>query len=168
MTTKEIKDLIKLISESEIKEFKLVQDDFELKIRTSKDQNEPSIIAAPPAMVQAPLAAPAVASTPVDIPSLSPSAPVNSEQGSNDDSGNYVEVKSPMVGTFYRSPSPDKDSYVQIGDTVKEGDVVCIIEAMKLFNEIETEVAGKIVKVLVDDASPVEYDQPLFLVDPKG
>ena len=164
MTTKEIKDLIKLISESEIKEFKLVQEDFELKIRTSKDQNEPSYVAAPQ-MVAAPAVPAPIASAPVvDIPPVA--APAASQDSA--DAGNYVEVKSPMVGTFYRSPSPDKDSYVQVGDSIKEGDVVCIIEAMKLFNEIESEVSGKIVKVLVDDASPVEYDQPLFLVDPKG
>ncbi len=88
----------------------------------------------------------------------------SSEEGSDD--SNYVTVKSPMIGTFYRSPSPDKDPFVNVGDTVKEGDVLCVIEAMKLFNEIEAEQGGKIVKVLVDDASPVEYDQPLFLLDP--
>jgi len=164
MTTKEIKELIKLISESEIKEFKLVKQDFELKIRTSKDQSEPAYVAAPQ-MIAAPAAPAQVAAAPaVSVPS---GATPSTNQESADVS-NLVEIKSPMVGTFYRSPSPDKDSYVQIGDSVKEGDVVCIIEAMKLFNEIESEVSGKIVKVLVDDASPVEYDQPLFLVDPQG
>ena len=164
MTTKEIKDLIKLVSESEIKEFKLSKENFEIKIRTTKDQGAPTYVAAP-ALAAAPAVAPAAAA-PAVAPAVT--ADISTAQDASDDIGNLVEVKSPMVGTFYRSPSPDKDSYVLIGDSVKEGDVVCIIEAMKLFNEIESEVSGKIVKVLVDDASPVEYDQPLFLVDPKG
>jgi acetyl-CoA carboxylase biotin carboxyl carrier protein len=164
MTTKEIKDLIKLVSESEIKEFKLSKENFEIKIRTTKDQGDPTYVAAP-ALAAAPAVAPAAAASAV-APAVT--ADISTAQDTSDDIGNLVEVKSPMVGTFYRSPSPDKDSYVLIGDSVKEGDVVCIIEAMKLFNEIESEVSGKIVKVLVDDASPVEYDQPLFLVDPKG
>ena len=163
MTTKEIKELIKLVSDSEIKELKLSKEGFELKIRTTKDQDAPTYVAAPPIMAAAPVAQPAAA---VAAPSITPDIASSADEASTN--GNLVEVKSPMVGTFYRSPSPDKDSYVFIGDTVKEGDVVCIIEAMKLFNEIESEVSGKIVKVLVDDASPVEYDQPLFLVDPKG
>ncbi|HCP41806.1 MAG TPA: acetyl-CoA carboxylase, biotin carboxyl carrier protein, partial [Cryomorphaceae bacterium] len=83
-----------------------------------------------------------------------------------EDNSNYIEVKSPMIGTFYRSPSPDQDAFVKVGSEIKPGDVLCIVEAMKLFNEIESEVSGKIVKVLVDDQSPIEYDQPLFLVDP--
>lgn len=166
MTTKEIKDLIKLVSESEIKEFKLSKEGFEIKIRTTKDQLAPTYVAAAPAMAAAPVSAPAIG-LPKDISAQAPD--IGSAQNADEDGTSHlVEVKSPMVGTFYRSPSPDKDSYVLIGDTIKEGDVVCIIEAMKLFNEIESEVSGKIVKVLVDDASPVEYDQPLFLVDPQG
>ncbi len=165
MTTKEIKDLIKLVSESEIKEFKLSKEGFEIKIRTTKDQGAPTYVAAP-ALAVPPVSAPAV-SAPVNVPAITPDLGTP-QDSSSEDVGNLVEVKSPMVGTFYRSPSPDKDSYVLIGDAIKEGDVVCIIEAMKLFNEIESEVSGKIVKVLVDDASPVEYDQPLFLVDPQG
>ena len=106
-----------------------------------------------------------VASSP-SAPASAPSAPTDTPADAAN--ANLIEVKSPMVGTFYRSPSPDKDAYVQVGDMIKEGDVVCIIEAMKLFNEIESEVSGRIVKVVSDDASPVEYDQTLFLVDPKG
>ena len=94
-----------------------------------------------------------------------PKAPSKAAAG---DSENTITVKSPMIGTFYRRPSPDKDTFVNVGDTIKNGDVLCIIEAMKLFNEIESEVSGKIVKILVDEATPVEYDQPLFLVDPNG
>ena len=165
MTTKEIKDLIKLVSESEIKEFKLSKEGFEIKIRTTKDQIAPTYVAAP-AMAAAPVSAPAVG-MPKEVSAITPVLGT-SQDAAEEGAGNLIEVKSPMVGTFYRSPSPDKDSYVLIGDSIKEGDVVCIIEAMKLFNEIESEVSGKIVKVLVDDASPVEYDQPLFLVDPQG
>ncbi len=165
MTTKEIKELIKLVSESEIKEFKLSKEGFEIKIRTTKDQDAPTYVAAAPTLA-APVSAPAIA-TQVNVAASAPDLG-SAQEKSSEDIGNLVEVKSPMVGTFYRSPSPDKDSYVLIGDSIKEGDVVCIIEAMKLFNEIESEVSGKIVKVLVDDASPVEYDQPLFLVDPQG
>ena len=166
MTTKEIKDLIKLVSESEIKEFKLSKEGFEIKIRTTKDQLAPTYVAAP-AMAAAPVSAPAVG-MPREVTAKAPDLGTSQDAAVEEGTGNFIEVKSPMVGTFYRSPSPDKDSYVLIGDSIKEGDVVCIIEAMKLFNEIESEVSGKIVKVLVDDASPVEYDQPLFLVDPQG
>ena len=92
--------------------------------------------------------------------------PTPAKAAESKDEDNYITVKSPMIGTFYRKPSPDKDTFVNVGDTVKPGDVICVIEAMKLFNEIESEISGKIVKVLVDDSTPVEYDQPLFLVDP--
>ena len=167
MTTKEIKDLIKLVSESAIKEFKLVNDNFELKIRTDKDQGAPTYVTSAPSQVapMAPAVQEHVASSP-SAPDSAPSAPTDTPADAAN--ANLIEVKSPMVGTFYRSPSPDKDAYVQVGDMIKEGDVVCIIEAMKLFNEIESEVSGRIVKVVSDDASPVEYDQTLFLVDPKG
>jgi acetyl-CoA carboxylase biotin carboxyl carrier protein len=104
----------------------------------------------------APAAAPAPATPAADAP--------DKAEPSDDDK--YITVKSPMIGTFYRKPSPDKDTFVNVGDSIKSGDVLCVIEAMKLFNEIESELSGKIVKVLVDDSTPVEYDQPLFLVDP--
>ncbi|MBL7829895.1 MAG: acetyl-CoA carboxylase biotin carboxyl carrier protein, partial [Saprospiraceae bacterium] len=109
--------------------------------------------------------APVAVPTPEPVPAKVPEKVAEAASSSNP---SYLEVKSPMVGTFYRSPGPDKPSFVQIGDVISKGQRICIIEAMKLFNEIESEVSGKIVKVLVDDASPVEYDQPLFLVDPAG
>ncbi|MEM1122521.1 MAG: acetyl-CoA carboxylase biotin carboxyl carrier protein, partial [Bacteroidota bacterium] len=110
--------------------------------------------AVPPAPAEA---APANAAATPDLPPAAPAA---------DKQDNYVEVKSPIVGTFYRSPSPEKPAYIKVGDTIAVGDVVCIVEAMKLFNEIESEVSGTVVKILLEDSSPVEYDQPLFLVDP--
>ncbi|MDO7726107.1 MAG: acetyl-CoA carboxylase biotin carboxyl carrier protein, partial [Schleiferiaceae bacterium] len=114
------------------------------------------LVQAPAAAAPTALAAPAALATPADSPAAAAA----------DEFAHCIAVKSPMIGTFYRRPSPDKDIFVNIGDVVAEGDCVCIIEAMKLFNEIESDVAGKIVKVLVEDGSPVEYDQPLFLVDP--
>ena len=113
-----------------------------------------------PAVAAAPAPAPAPAPVPPAPAAEAPAAPAA------DDTSNLIEVKSPMIGTFYRRPSPDKDPFKDVGDNIKEGDIVCVIEAMKLFNEIESEVSGKIVKFLVEDNSPVEYDQPLFLVDP--
>jgi acetyl-CoA carboxylase biotin carboxyl carrier protein len=108
------------------------------------------------------------APAPAPAPAPSQEKPDTSKKdgAAEEDTSKYVTIKSPMIGTFYRSSSPDKDAYVSVGDSIKEGKVICIIEAMKLFNEIEAEISGKIVKVLADDASPVEYDQPLFLVDP--
>jgi acetyl-CoA carboxylase biotin carboxyl carrier protein len=99
-------------------------------------------------------------------PAAAPSAASDASDSDAEETNDYIEVKSPMIGTFYRRPAPDKDLFCEVGDVVKQGDTVCVIEAMKLFNEIESEVSGKIVKILVDDNSPVEYDQPLFLVDP--
>lgn len=164
MTFKEIKDLITLVSESAIKEFKIKNGDLEIRIRTDKDTDAPiigshTVSTAAPMQAMPVAAAPAVAPPPADL------APVVPEVESN---ANLLEIKSPMVGTFYRSPAPEKPVYTQVGDSVNVGSVVCVIEAMKLFNEIESEVSGKIVKVLVDDASPVEYDQVLFLVDPNA
>ena len=166
MTIKEVKDLIKLMNDTDLAELQFSNEEVDLKIRGKSyfSGKGAQIVSA------APMQIPQVASAPVD--SAAPAVPAKQadtkEAQTEESASNLIEIKSPMVGTFYRSPSPDKDSYVQIGDSIKEGDVVCIIEAMKLFNEIESEVSGKIVKVLVDDASPVEYDQPLFLVDPKG
>ncbi len=158
MNLNEIQDLIKFVSKSGVSEVEIERKDFKIIIKAeSKLKAEQQIVyqaAAPQAPVQ--IAAPAPAA---------PSAPVAEAPIASDDS-KYITVKSPMIGTFYRSSSPDKDAFVSVGSTIQKGTPVCIIEAMKLFNEIESEVAGKIVKVLVDDASPVEYDQPLFLVDP--
>jgi acetyl-CoA carboxylase biotin carboxyl carrier protein len=167
MKIEEIQALIKFVAKSGVSEVELEMDDVKLCIKTPpKGKPQPTIIQtapvaeAPVAMPSAP-AAPAPAAAPAAAPAPAPKAEAPAE-----DNSKYVEITSPMIGTFYRSPSPDKPEFVGVGDDVKAGDVVCIIEAMKLFNEIESEVSGKIVKVLVDDSSPVEYGQPLFLVDP--
>ncbi len=162
MTFKEIKELITLVSESNLKEFRMKEQEFEIKIRTDKDVTTQVISSMPVPAETLPPTTPVSSGAPAPAPA--PAAPQGNE--GDREKSSLIEIKSPMVGTFYRSPSPDKPSYVQVGDTIKTGSVVCIIEAMKLFNEIESEVAGKIVKVLVEDASPVEYDQVLFLVEP--
>lgn len=163
MNLSEIQDLIKFVAKSGVTEVEIEQKDFKLTIKADKknEQQQPLIIQAAAPQVAAPIAAMPQAVAPAAAP-VTPAAPA---APASDDS-KYITIKSPMPGTFYRSSSPDKDPFVQVGTTIQKGDAVCIIEAMKLFNEIEAEVAGKIVKVLVDDASPVEYDQPLFLVDP--
>lgn len=169
MNFKEITELIKLVNKENLSEFKVRDGEFELTIRSaayakkskSIETNIPSVI---PLTTPAP-AAPIPESAPVQA---APDSSASSASGDDSNDNNYIEVKSPMVGTFYRASSPDKPAYVKVGDTIGEGDVLCIIEAMKLFNEIESEVSGKIVKILVDDASPVEYEQPLFLIDPNG
>jgi acetyl-CoA carboxylase biotin carboxyl carrier protein len=164
MNFKEIQELITLVNKSNLTDFKLKDKDFEIQIRTKKYYKganntvvaTPSIVSMP-APIPAPATAP-VASTPAKA-DLTP-APTEAPRGKN-----IVEVKSPIVGTFYRSAGPDKPAFTKVGEQVSQGDVVCIIEAMKLFNEIECDVTGTIVKVLVEDASPVEYDQVLFLVE---
>jgi len=176
MTFKEIQDLIKLINKSNLTEFKMKDGDFSLSIRTKKygKNRIPQIVQSPQQIVpvSAPMPQMQMPMTPAAAPSpsvdTSADAGASSENGDGDLEGNYLEVRSPIVGTFYRSSSPDKPQYVKPGDTIEVGSVVCIVEAMKLFNEIESEVSGKIVKVMVEDASPVQYDQVLFLVDPKG
>lgn len=162
MNFKEIQDLIKFVAKSGVSEVELEQKDFKITIKTSKEvEMEKQII------VQAAAPAPAmIAAAPAPVAAAPAAAAPAAPAATADDDSKYITVKSPMIGTFYRSPGPDKDAFVSVGDTFSKGDTVCIIEAMKLFNEIEAEVSGKIVKVLVDDASPVEYDQPLFLVDP--
>jgi len=173
MNFKEIQDLIKLINKTNLSEFKLKDGEFEMTIRTDEYHKmkgasaPPQVISVPAAMppAYAPPAAvePAAATTPAPAAATKETAPAPV-----DETANYLEVKSPIVGTFYRSPSPEKPAYLKIGDTIAVGDVVCIVEAMKLFNEIESEISGKVVKILLEDSSPVEYDQPLFLVDPNG
>jgi len=164
MTAKEIKDLIKLIDEHKLAEFKYEKGDIKLTIRSSiysKNSSNPAPIPVQTVVpTHAPQSAPVVATPVAAEPQVADTQAVETSE--------LLEVKCPIVGTFYRSPGPDKDPFIQVGDSINEGDVVCIVEAMKLFNEIESEVGGKIVKVLVEDASPVEYDQVLFLVDPKG
>ncbi|WP_373781744.1 acetyl-CoA carboxylase biotin carboxyl carrier protein [Kaistella sp.] len=158
MDIKDIQNLIKFVSKAEVSEVKYKTKDFEITIKTPLAGSETNYMTSPAVYHTAPQQAPAAA------PVATPSAP-STEVAAEDDS-KFITIKSPMIGTFYRKPSPDKDLFVNVGDEVKEGKVVCVIEAMKLFNQIESEVSGKIVKVLVDDATPVEYDQPLFLVDP--
>lgn len=159
MDLKEIQALIKFVAKSGAQEVSLETEDFKINIKTGSDAEQPTIIQA-----MAPQAPVAMAAAPAPAaPAPAAAAPAEAPA---DDNSNYITVKSPMIGTFYRSASPEADAFVKVGDEVKPGDVVCIIEAMKLFNEIESEVSGKIVKVLVDDQTPVEYDQPLFLVDP--
>lgn len=157
MDLKEIQNLIKFVSNSGVAEVKLETGDVKITIRTTLEGNTPDITyvqQAPAAPVMAQVAAPAPAPAPA-----APAAPAA-------DDAKYITIKSPMIGTFYRKPAPDKPAFVEVGTAIGKGDVLCVVEAMKLFNEIESEVSGKIVKILVDDMSPVEFDQPLFLVDP--
>ncbi len=158
MDFKQIQELIKLVNDSNIGEVTIEQKEFRLTIKQKEEQITQ--------MVSAPLQAP-VYSQPAPQQAALPSGGSETRPaGSAPASSNTITIKSPMIGTFYRRPSPDKPNFVEIGDEVSPGKVVCIIEAMKLFNEIESEVKGRIVKLLVEDASPVEYDQPLYLVEP--
>ena len=159
MDIKEIQSLIKFVAKSGASEVKLEMEDLKITIKTGSETPETTIIqtaapmgATPQMMAQAPAA-------------TTQAAPSNDNSSADEDS-KYITIKSPIIGTFYRKPSPDKPNFAEVGTEVKVGDTVCVIEAMKLFNEIESEISGKIVKVLVDDSSPVEFDQPLFLVDP--
>ncbi|WP_136667348.1 acetyl-CoA carboxylase biotin carboxyl carrier protein [Flavobacterium sp. H122] len=161
MDIREIQNLIKFVAKSGATEVKLEMDDFKITIKTIAEGAETTYVQHVPmqaAMPQMPVAAAPVVAAPAQA---APVAEVAVEETSK-----YITVKSPMIGTFYRKPSPDKPMFVEVGSTISNGDTLCVIEAMKLFNEIESEVSGKIVKILVDDASPVEFDQPLFLVDP--
>ncbi|MDM1043481.1 acetyl-CoA carboxylase biotin carboxyl carrier protein [Myroides sp. 1354] len=161
MDIKEIQNLIKFVAKSGATEVKLEMDDFKITIKTTETgSTETTYIQQVPvaqSMPQAPVAQSAAAPVATEAPAAA--APAG-------DDAKYITVKSPIIGTFYRKPAPDKAPFAEVGTVIKPGDVVCVIEAMKLFNEIESEVSGKIVKILVDDSSPVEFDQPLFLVDP--
>lgn len=168
MNFKEITDLIKLINRTDVSEFKIKNKDFELQVRTKHFAGKSSNNKAT-SIMQVPMSAPVPAQpAPAAAPAPAPAAPDNTSapETKEDSTAGLLEVKSPIVGTFYRSASPDKPPFVKVGDTIEKGGVVCIVEAMKLFNEIESEVSGKIVKVMIEDAQPVEYDQVLFLVDP--
>jgi len=158
MDIKEIQSLIKFVAKSGANEVKLEMEDIKITIKTGPERTEvsyqPAPVMAAPQVIQA---------TPVETPSETPN---NTSAPDSDNDSKYVTIKSPIIGTLYRKPSPDKPLFVEVGSTINVGDTVCIIEAMKLFNEIESEVSGTIVKVLIDDSSPVEFDQPLFLVDP--
>lgn len=160
MDIREIQNLIKFVAKSGATEVKLEMDDFKITIKTTAEGAETTYVQQVPVTTALPQAA-----APMPVAPTTAAAPATSEAKSSDDN-KYITVKSPIIGTFYRKPSPDKPVFVEVGSSITKGDVVCVIEAMKLFNEIESEVSGKIVKVLVDDASPVEFDQPLFLVDP--
>ena len=153
MKAKEIRDLIDFISGSGLDEVNIETEEFKISVKRASQQ----VTVSAPAPVAA---APAPAPTPAAAPAPAAEAPA----ASND--ANLITIKSPMIGTFYRSSNPESAPFASVGDSISKGDAVCIIEAMKLFNEIESEVSGKIVKVLVENAQPVEYDQPLFLVDP--
>lgn len=159
MDLKEIQNLIKFVSNSGVAEVKLETGDIKITIRTTLEGNTPDITYVQQAPMQQalPQAAPAQPAAPAAPVAAAPAA---------DDNAKYVTIKSPMIGTFYRKPAPDKAPFVEVGASIGKGDVLCVVEAMKLFNEIEAEISGKIVKILVDDMSPVEFDQPLFLVDP--
>lgn len=167
MDFKHIQELIKMVSKSNLTELKIEEGDFKLTIRTREEggqvvyapaplQQQPAYAPAPTQQAPAPQAAAAEAPAAAEQPAAAPAA----------DNSKHIIIKSPMIGTFYRSPGPDKEPFVKVGDNVTKGATICIIEAMKLFNEIESEYSGKIIKMLAEDASPVEYDQPLFIVDP--
>ncbi len=178
MNFKEIQELVKLINKSDLSEFKMKDGEFELSIRTKlyeKVKHQASAAPAPPPLVAMPPIQPtypagggATERAPAQAPTGESPAKEPPAGNGEDDESRYLAIKSPIVGTFYRSPSPEKDAYVKVGDVVQKGSVVCVVEAMKLFNEIESDIAGRIVKVLVEDAQPVEYDQKLFLIDPAG
>ena len=174
MKLTEIQDLIKFVARAGVTEVEIEQKDFKLTIKSEmpkgrgkKDEQVVQTIQVPAAMPQAVVQAPPVTlAAPAAPAAAAAAAPAPAAESPAEDNSHLIEIKSPMIGTFYRRPSPDKDVFVEVGDVIKPGDTVCVIEAMKLFNEIESEVQGKIVKVLLDDNSPVEYDQPLFLIDP--
>ena len=157
MDLKEIQNLIKFVANSGVAEVKLEMDDVKITIRTTLEGNvsEATYVQMP----TQPAIQPVVVPQQIAPAAVTPAAP-------SIENSNYITIKSPMIGTFYRKPSPDKPMFVEVGSSIAKGNVLCVIEAMKLFNEIESEVSGKIVKILVDDSSPVEFDQPLFLVDP--
>ncbi len=157
MDIKEIQSLIKFVAKSGASEVKLETDDIKITIRTGALNNGSETTY----VQQLPMAQPQMMAPPAPI---EPAATAEAPSTAEDDK--YITIKSPIIGTFYRKPSPDKPAFVEVGADINKGDVLCVIEAMKLFNDIESEVSGKIVKILVDDSSPVEFDQPLFLVDP--
>ena len=153
MKIKEIQNLIKFVAKSGASEVSLEMEDVKITIKTS-DGPAPVVVHEPVVIPQQQVLQSVV--TPVATPVID----------SPEEDSNFITIKSPIIGTFYRKPSPDKPSFVEVGDVISEGTVLCVIEAMKLFNDIESEVSGKIVKILIDDSSTVEFDQPLFLVDP--
>ncbi|WP_179353189.1 acetyl-CoA carboxylase biotin carboxyl carrier protein [Winogradskyella vidalii] len=159
MELKEIQNLIKFVAKSGASEVKLEMDDIKITIKTGSEDT--TIVQQVPVQAPSSMMQPQMPAQQAVAAQETPVATTTAVEDSK-----YITIKSPIIGTFYRKPSPDKPVFVEVGTDIKEGDVLCVIEAMKLFNEIESEISGKIVKVLVDDASPVEFDQPLFLVDP--
>jgi len=161
MDLKDIQNLIKFVAKSGASEVRLETDEVKITIKTGESHKGETTI-----VQQIPVGAP-ITQTPItQAPVEAEAKPQETKSSSESEDSKYITIKSPIIGTFYRKPAPDKPVFVEVGQTIGQGDVLCVIEAMKLFNEIESEVSGKIVKVLVDDASPVEFDQPLFLVDP--
>lgn len=160
MDIKEIQNLIKFVAKSGASEVKLETGDIKITIKTGSDESKGETTYIQQIPVQQPQS-----QAPVQTELAKPTAQVETESSTLEED-KFITIKSPIIGTFYRKPSPDQPNFVEVGTAIKEGDPLCVIEAMKLFNEIESEVSGKIVKVLVDDSSPVEFDQPLFLVDP--
>ncbi|MBT7652862.1 MAG: acetyl-CoA carboxylase biotin carboxyl carrier protein [Flavobacteriales bacterium] len=165
MKLAEIQDLIKFIAKAGVTEVEIEQKDFKITIKSEMPKRKQGFVEPMVHNINVPPTAEVPMQIPVVAPKVEAVVPAKAAE-EVDENLNYIEVKSPMIGTFYRRPSPDKDPLKDVGDMIKEGDVVCVIEAMKLFNEIEAEIKGKIVKFLVEDNTPVEYDQPLFLVDP--
>ncbi len=169
MDIKEIQELIKFVAKSGVSEIEIESKDFKLNIKTPPYKRGGNGNATPEVQIVQAIPQPGTIPAPTIVQPVVQAAPVvelAKDEAKKEDTSNYDEVKSPMIGTFYRAASPEKPPFVSVGDDVKKGDIICIIEAMKLFNEIEAEVSGKIVKVLADDNSPVEYDQPLFLIEP--
>jgi len=168
MDLKQIKELIDKVNETELAEIKISQGDFSLCIRSQSYLEAikagKQTVSAP--VMQMPQAAAYQAPAPAAPASNNVAASGNDAPAEEDDSVNLITVKAPMIGTFYRSPGPEKGPFIKVGDDIKIGDTICIIEAMKLFNEIEAEVSGKVIKILIEDASPVEYDQPILLIEP--
>ena len=156
MNIKDIQQLIKFVAKSGVSEVKIESKDLKIGIKTGNGE-KPVVYSSPTVLTQP--------SNPISETQMSNPEIVSEKENDSEDT-NLITIKSPIIGTFYRKPSPDKSNFVENGDLISEGDILCVIEAMKLFNEIESEFSGKIVKILVDDASPVEFDQPLFLVDP--
>ena len=160
MNIKEIQNLIKFVYKSGVEEVKIEKEDFKITIKTKKNISQQIIVDEMPSNVTVPISNnPSQSKEPI-------SDNVIETQTIQLDNEKHVIIKSPIIGTFYRKPSPDKDSFVEVGQTVEAGNVLCVIEAMKLFNEIESEISGTIIKILADDQSPVEFDQPLFIIDP--
>lgn len=166
MDLKDIQELIKFVAKSGATEVDLEIDNIKISIKSPAKKRRGEVEEITSMIQQAPIPTSTVIAGAMQNPSIQNSATEQDISSKKDESDNYITIKASMIGTFYRSSSPETPPFINIGDIIKEGDPLCIIEAMKLFNEIESEISGKIIKVLVDDASPVEFDQPLFLVDP--